>query len=77
MLETGIDFARAARKLQPQLPVLIKSGYAQVEGIAGDLPRLTKPFRRDEVEGSISQLSGAAEESPEPRGSGPASARAA
>jgi len=57
---TGIDLARAARKLQPQLPVLVISGYAQVEGIAGDLPRLTKPFRRDELEASIVQLRGAA-----------------
>jgi PAS domain S-box-containing protein len=53
---TGIELAQAALKLQPQLPVLIISGYAEVEGIAGDLPRLTKPFRRDELAASISKL---------------------
>ena len=53
---TGTELARAALALQPQLPVLIISGYAEMEGIAGDLPRLTKPFRRNELEYGISQL---------------------
>lgn len=52
---TGTGLARAAREVDPQLPVLIISGYAEVEGIAGDLPRLTKPFRRNELEASIAQ----------------------
>jgi CheY-like chemotaxis protein len=56
---TGTDLARAARELQPRMPVLIISGYAAVEGIARDLPRLTKPFRRDELQSAISRLSAA------------------
>ena len=37
-------------------PVLIVSGYAEVEGIAPDLPRLTKPFRQAELAASIAQV---------------------
>jgi len=32
-----------------QAPLVIISGYADVEDIAPDLPRLTKPFRQDEL----------------------------
>lgn len=53
---TGTELAREALALQPELPVLVISGYAEVEGIAGDLPRLTKPFRRAELEASIASL---------------------
>ena len=53
---TGTELARAARELQPDLPILIISGYADMEGIASDLPRLTKPFRQAELEGSIAEL---------------------
>jgi CheY-like chemotaxis protein len=52
----GTQLARAARELQPQLPILIISGYADMEGIASDLPRLTKPFRQAELEASIAAL---------------------
>jgi CheY-like chemotaxis protein len=48
----GADLAREARALRPALPVLpvlIVSGYAEVEGIAPDMPRLTKPFRNAEL----------------------------
>ena len=59
---TGTELARAALTLQPNLPVLIISGYAEVDGIASDLPRLTKPFRRAELAFSIAKLGGAEEE---------------
>ena len=42
---SGADLAREARPLRPGLPVLIVSGYAEVDGLAPDLPRLAKPFR--------------------------------
>jgi PAS domain S-box-containing protein len=41
---TGTELARRLRSEQPRLAVLIVSGYADAEGIAPDLPRLTKPF---------------------------------
>jgi CheY-like chemotaxis protein len=52
----GADFAREARALRPELPVLVVSGYAEVDGIAPDLPRLTKPFRNAELAASVAAL---------------------
>jgi signal transduction histidine kinase/CheY-like chemotaxis protein len=54
---TGADLAREVRGRRPSLPVLIVSGYADAEGIAPDLPRLTKPFRQDELAAKIAALS--------------------
>jgi CheY-like chemotaxis protein len=53
---SGVELAREVRLLKPQLPVLVVSGYAEVEGIAPDLPRLTKPFRSADLAASIAAL---------------------
>lgn len=53
---TGTDLAYAVRKLRPERPVLIVSGYADIAGIDATLPRLAKPFRRDELAARLSQL---------------------
>ncbi|WP_431358439.1 response regulator [Sphingomonas echinoides] len=53
---TGVDLVRALRKTKPNLPVLIVSGYAETEGIAPNLPRLTKPFRSAELGASLATL---------------------
>jgi CheY-like chemotaxis protein len=53
---SGTDLARAIRDRRPDLPVLIVSGYSEVDGIASDLPRLTKPFRKDELAASLAAL---------------------
>ena len=53
---TGVELARNLRARRPQLPVLIVSGYAEAEGIAPDIPRLTKPFRNAELAESLSGL---------------------
>ncbi len=37
--------------------VVLVSGYAEREGIDPDLPRLTKPFRKDELAAGLAQLS--------------------
>jgi PAS domain S-box-containing protein len=58
-LMPGMSGAQLARELNltcPGLPVLIVSGYAEAEGVAPDLPRLTKPFRHDELAASLSAL---------------------
>jgi CheY-like chemotaxis protein len=55
---TGTELARAARREQPELPVLVISGYAEIEGIVQDLPRLAKPFRHMDLEASIAALIG-------------------
>jgi CheY-like chemotaxis protein len=52
----GTDLARAVRTANPDLPVLLVSGYAENEGVEAGLPRLTKPFRKDELASSLAQL---------------------
>ena len=52
----GTDLARAIGDLRPALPVLIVSGYADVDGIDPDLHRLTKPFRLEELVGKIAEV---------------------
>jgi CheY-like chemotaxis protein len=53
---TGAELATAARAVRSDLPILIVSGYAETDGIAPDLPRLAKPFRREELEAALSAL---------------------
>jgi hypothetical protein len=38
--------------------VLVISGYAELDGIAPDLPRLTKPFRQAELAAALAGLTG-------------------
>ena len=56
---TGTDLASALRNVRPDVPILLVSGYAEIEGVAADLPRLTKPFRKDELASCLSQFLGA------------------
>ncbi len=53
---SGAELARQMRPLRPKLPVLIVSGYAELEGIASDLPRLVKPFRASELAATIAAV---------------------
>lgn len=53
---SGVDLVQALARIEPSIPVLIVSGYADVEGIGSDIPRLTKPFRKDELEDSLADL---------------------
>jgi YesN/AraC family two-component response regulator len=53
---TGVDLARSVRSRRPDMPVLIISGFAEAEGIAPELPRLTKPFRQAELAASIANI---------------------
>ncbi|GGG22293.1 hypothetical protein GCM10010924_59790 [Rhizobium wenxiniae] len=45
----GVELVRRVKLHRPTLPCLIISGYADVDGIAPDLPRLTKPFKVEEL----------------------------
>jgi PAS domain S-box-containing protein len=56
---SGADLVRQAQALRPGLPALIITGYAEVEAIAPDLPRLAKPFRQDELAARIAALQAA------------------
>jgi CheY-like chemotaxis protein len=53
---TGVELAKEVLAFKPDLPVLVVSGYAEVDGIAPELPRLTKPFRNAELAASIAAL---------------------
>jgi len=53
---TGTDLARHLRLTRPALPILLVSGYAELEGIDAKLPRLTKPFRKDELAATLAFL---------------------
>lgn len=53
---SGLDLARTIRFEHPTLPVLIMSGYSEAAGVDPDLPRLTKPFRSDELALHLAQL---------------------
>jgi PAS domain S-box-containing protein len=53
---TGVDLIAELRRRWPSLPVLIISGFAEAEGIPPDLPRLTKPFRQEELAGALTHL---------------------
>jgi CheY-like chemotaxis protein len=52
----GTDLVRAVRERHPQVKVLIVSGYADLESISPDLPRLAKPFRQEELAASLAGL---------------------
>jgi PAS domain S-box-containing protein len=53
---SGLDLARDLRSRRPDLPVLIVSGYAEMDGVAPGFPRLTKPFRSVELATSLAAL---------------------
>lgn len=57
---TGVDLARIVTEQQPDMPVLIASGYADVDAIPQNLPRLTKPFRQTDLAASVAELMEAA-----------------
>jgi PAS domain S-box-containing protein len=53
---TGIELARAVREFRPDLPIILATGYADLpEGGDLGLPRLSKPYRQDELARRISE----------------------
>jgi CheY-like chemotaxis protein len=53
---TGVELARVVRSTRPLTNVLIISGYAEVEGLAPELPRLAKPFRQTDLAATLFRL---------------------
>ena len=53
---SGTDLALILASERPGLPVLIVSGYADLDGFPPDLPRLTKPFRQADLAACIARL---------------------
>lgn len=54
---TGTDLALALRTRRIER-VLIVSGYAEDDGVSPDLPRLTKPFRQDDLAAALAGVLG-------------------
>ena len=53
---TGAELAREVRRRSPGTKVLLVSGYAELESVSPDMPRLAKPFRQQELATSLAQL---------------------
>jgi signal transduction histidine kinase len=54
---TGAELAKEARELRSGLPVLMITGYAHLaDRHAGDLPRLSKPFRQADLALAVAAL---------------------
>ncbi|HEX8379703.1 MAG TPA: PAS domain S-box protein [Allosphingosinicella sp.] len=53
---SGTDLALILAAERPDLPVLIVSGYADLDGLPADLPRLTKPFRQADLAAAVEKL---------------------
>lgn len=56
---TGTELARKIRAKRPRLPILLVSGYAELAGVDAGLPRLTKPFRKEELADFLRSVSNA------------------
>ena len=53
----GAELARDARRENPDLPVLVLTGYANLDGVAvSDLPLLSKPFREADLAAMIERV---------------------
>ncbi len=56
---TGVQLAEAARKLRPDLPILLATGYADLPARAKvELPRLSKPYQQKQLAERITSLVG-------------------
>lgn len=53
---SGTVLAGQVRAARPGTAILLVSGYAEREGLDPDLPRLTKPFRKDELAACLSRI---------------------
>lgn len=53
----GEQLARASKALQPNLPVLLATGYADLPpGSASELPRIGKPYQQDQLAAAIAKV---------------------
>jgi FixJ family two-component response regulator len=67
---TGADLARAATGIFPGLPVIVATGYADMEAVehaVGDGVVLRKPFHIEELNIAIKRALSAAPAGPVPR----------
>ena len=53
---TGVQLATTIERMRPELPVILATGYAQLDGdVPANVRRLAKPFRRVDLENAIAQ----------------------
>jgi signal transduction histidine kinase/CheY-like chemotaxis protein len=53
---TGLQLAGTIARTRPELPVILATGYAQLDGdVPANVRRLAKPFRRVDLENAIAQ----------------------
>ena len=50
---SGADLAARLAKTRPEVPVLVVSGYVDIDTIAPELNFLRKPFRKDELANAV------------------------
>jgi signal transduction histidine kinase/ActR/RegA family two-component response regulator len=54
---TGIELVSEVRRRRPQLPILLATGFAELEGSKDvDVPRLAKPYTQDQLATAIAYL---------------------
>lgn len=54
---TGMDLAVALRKQHPKLPILLATGYAELQGVQPiELPRIAKPYTQQQLSAEITRL---------------------
>jgi len=54
---TGVELAEAVRRLRPDLPILLTTGYSELpQEMAVTFPWLEKPYREDQLLARISEL---------------------
>ena len=56
---TGLQLAEEARRLRPDLPILLATGYADLPSHSDlELPRLSKPYQQRQLAEQIAHLLG-------------------
>jgi CheY-like chemotaxis protein len=55
---TGSELARRIRRDWPSVPVVLASGYTELPGDGLGLPRLSKPYRQEELARLMASLVG-------------------
>jgi PAS domain S-box-containing protein len=54
---TGVQLAEAVRKVHPELPILLATGYAELPPGSGlDLPRIGKPYLQEHLAAEIDKM---------------------
>jgi CheY-like chemotaxis protein len=54
---SGVQLADKARRLHPSLPIVLASGFADIDGLVGtDWPRLRKPYGIKELSAVLARL---------------------